>query len=147
MSQKAERIIAVDFDGTIVDHEFPYIGNLKPGAKRVLNKWAEEGISVIIWTCRQQVDRELGGQADTFAVRKFLDDNGIMYDAVNEQSPKIPFRLHCAKVFADLYIDDRNMGGFPGWTFTEKAVESFYKTGDWRNTFLQYEEASLFEKE
>ena len=147
MKKTIPRIIAVDFDGTIVDHEFPKIGALKPGAKEVLNKWNEEGVEVIIWTCRNQVDPECGPEADIFAVRNFLNDNGIKFTTINEHAPGMPFRLQSAKAYADLYIDDRNMGGFPGWKFTERAVEAFYKNGDWRATWLEHDESALFEKE
>lgn len=135
-----DRIIAVDFDGTIVDHEFPDIGKLKPGAKKTLNKWHKDGISVIIWTCRNQVDPECGVNSTIFAVRKFLDANGIKYATINEHAPVMPFRLQSTKVFADMYIDDRNMGGFPGWDITVKAVKAFYKNGDWKDTYLVHNE-------
>jgi hypothetical protein len=142
-----KKIIAVDFDGTIVEHKFPHIGQLQPGAKRVLNKWHDEGIQVIIWTCRNQVAPEWGPNADLSAVRKFLENNDIKFATINEQAPGIGFRMHSPKVYADMYIDDRNLGGFPGWTFVEKAVESFYANDkSWREVFLTYEPATLFPK-
>lgn len=142
-----KRIIAIDFDGTIVDHRFPEIGKLKPHARRVINKWYDNGTEIIIWTCRNNSDPECGPLSDTLAVRKFLEENGVKYTTINEQAPAIPFRLHAPKVFADLYIDDRNVGGFPGWQFIEKAVEAFYEDGDWRRTYLEYDETRLFDEE
>lgn len=133
-----KRIIGVDFDGTIVDHKFPKIGKLKPGAKEVLNKWHDEGIDVVVWTCRNNVDlKEWGKEATLRGVQDFLDDNGIKYSAVNENSPSVGFRLEARKIYADLYIDDRNLGGFPGWDFVKDAVDSFYKYGDWREYALE----------
>jgi len=128
---KLEKIIAVDFDGTIVEHKFPEIGELIPGAKETLNKWHEQGIQVIIWTCRNQVDPACGEDSTIFAARKFLDENRIKYATINEHAPRMPFRLCSTKVFADMYIDDRNFGGFPGWAFINYAVALFYKTGNW----------------
>jgi predicted mannosyl-3-phosphoglycerate phosphatase (HAD superfamily) len=145
---KQGKIVAVDFDGTVVDHEFPKIGKLKPHAKEVLNRWYDEGIDVIIWTCRNNVDEPAWGKEGTLrGVMDFLDENGIKYVAINENAPSIPFRLQSRKVYADLYIDDRNVGGFPGWVFVDRAVKAFYETGDWRNTYLEHEEATLFEKQ
>lgn len=136
MGQRVNKIIAVDFDGTIVGHRFPGIGDLKPGAKETLQKWHDQGIEVIIWTCRNQVDPECGVDADIFAARKFLIENDIKFSTINEHAPSMPFRLHSAKVFADMYIDDRNLGGFPGWDFVDKAVERFYVNKDWSETNL-----------
>jgi hypothetical protein len=46
---------------------------------------------------------------------KFLDDNGIHYDSVNENHPSMGFWLQSRKIFADVYIDDRNLGGVHDW--------------------------------
>lgn len=131
------KIIAVDFDGTIVDHEFPGIGKLKPGAKDVLNKWHDQGIKVIIWTCRDDVDDSLGEQSTLEAVKKFLAENDIKYDTINEMSTVQPFRLSSPKVYADIYIDDRNFGGFNvGWKFIDEAVQKFYELDrDWHKVY------------
>lgn len=137
---KDNKIIAVDFDGTIVDHDFPRIGKLKEGAKRVLNKWHDEGIKVIVWTCRNNVDLpEWGKDATIRGVQDFLDENGIKYDTINEMSTSQAFRLNSRKVYADLYIDDRNLGGFRGWDITDIMVSEFYRLGSWDFVALNIE--------
>ena len=43
-------IIAVDFDGTIVEHKYPYIGEEKPFAVETLKQMAADGHHLILWT-------------------------------------------------------------------------------------------------
>lgn len=125
MLPKKKIIIAVDFDGTIVEHKFPAIGRLMPGAKQVLDKWYKEGHDIIIWTCRNISEpfHPEWTDAPISAVKRFLDDNDIKYTAINSDSPNIGFYLQARKIYADVYIDDKNLGGFPGWDVAEFLVE------------------------
>jgi len=102
-------IIAVDFDGTIVEHKFPAIGELLPGAKETISTLKELGHTIIIFTCR--------GGSELLNCKDFLDANRIPYDYLNENAPidVIGFKPF-PKVYADVYIDDKNFGGFPGWS-------------------------------
>lgn len=124
-------IIAIDFDGTVVQHEFPNIGELMPGAKRVINKWHDMGYHILIWTCRNnyEPDHPEWDQAPIGAVAKFCNEQGLQITGINQQQPGLGFYLESRKIFANIYIDDRNLGGFPGWDFTEKAVERYFKNG------------------
>jgi len=90
-------IVAVDFDGTIVEDAFPQIGSLIPGAKKALVELAKAGKKIIIWTCR-------GGE-DLEEMVDWLKANEIPFDAVNENI--VDFTT-ARKVYADIYIDDRN---------------------------------------
>jgi len=96
--------IAIDFDGTIVDHKYPEIGNLKPNAKEVINALVEDGHTIIIWTCRAGVKEQ--------EAANFLLKNGIRFHYINENSKEVlsQFDGDCRKVFGDVYIDDRNIG-------------------------------------
>lgn len=102
-------ILAIDFDGTIVDHIYPEIGELKPNAKEIINRLHEEGHEIIIWTCRN-------GEHEV-KVREFLDLNGIKFHTINEHLPRIldMFDNDCRKIYGDIYIDDRMLGGLPPW--------------------------------
>jgi len=105
------KIIAIDFDGTIVHDNFPGIGELKPNAKHVINKLHQEGYFIIVWTCRTQ---NRGAEAE-----QFLIDNGIKFDKINESCPVNVDKfsgLDTRKVFADLYIDDKGLILLPDWT-------------------------------
>lgn len=108
-------IIAIDFDGTIVEDRYPDIGELKPDAKEVINRLSERH-HIIIWTCRR-------GEAIR-AMYRFLDAAGVTFHAVNIPHPK-NVEKHMGdtrKVFADVYIDDHNIGGLPSWTEIEKII-------------------------
>ena len=95
------KIIAVDFDGTLVQHEYPYIG--EPIYYTIVKLKAEQiqGAKVILWTCR--VGKELD------AAVQWCEDMGIHLDAVNENLPEIldGFGGDTRKIFANEYWDDR----------------------------------------
>lgn len=109
-------IIAIDFDGTIVENKFPNIGALKPHAKVAINYLHDSlGAKIIIWTSRTL-------RPDLNAATDFLKKNGIRYDAINVNY-FIPFPNH-PKLYADIYIDDRQAGGLPDdWTDILKLIE------------------------
>jgi hypothetical protein len=112
-----KKIIAIDFDGTIVEHDFPRTGKLMPKAKSTINYLHKQGHRIIIWTCRNNSEpsHQDWDQAPVGKVMEFLDENGIRYDCVNENHPDMGFWLESRKIFTDVYIDDKNLGGFPGW--------------------------------
>ena len=100
--------IAVDFDGTIVEDNYPKIGKEKLFAFDTLKKLQEKGHRLILWTYRN-------GKALDEAVA-FCKENGIVFYAVNKSFPEEDFDLkYSRKINADLFIDDRNVGGFLGW--------------------------------
>lgn len=100
--------IAVDFDGTIVENKYPYIGKPVLFAVETLKKLEEEGHQLILWTYRT------GPELD-HAVN-FCEDLGIKFYAVNQSYPEEIFDNSLSrKIQADLFIDDRNIGGLMGW--------------------------------
>ncbi len=103
-------IIAVDFDGTIVEHRYPAIGNEQPFAIETLKKLTEEGHRLILWTVRE-------GRLLDEAVM-FCRERGLEFYAVNRDYPeeeKSRNNHFSRKLKADLWIDDRNLGGLPDW--------------------------------
>ncbi|WP_370476943.1 BT0820 family HAD-type phosphatase [Tamlana flava] len=101
-------IIAVDFDGTIVEDAYPKIGKPVLFAFETLKKLQEDGHRLILWTYR------CGSRLDEAV--KFCKDKGITFYAVNKSFPEEEFSNDISrKINADLFIDDRNIGGFPGW--------------------------------
>ena len=108
-------IIAIDFDGTICQNKYPEIGEPMPLAIESIKELRERGHDLILWTCRQ-------GELLDNAV-KWCKEHDIPFDLVNEHEPnnlKAFGGVSGNKVFADIYIDDHNLGGFPGW---ERAME------------------------
>jgi len=100
--------IAVDFDGTIVEHEYPSIGKEKLFAFRTLKELEKKGARLILWTFR--AGKELDDAVE------FCRKNGIEFYAVNKNYPEeVIDESTSRKIDADIYIDDKNIGGFPGW--------------------------------
>jgi hydroxymethylpyrimidine pyrophosphatase-like HAD family hydrolase len=99
-------IIAIDFDGTIVEHDFPRIGKLREGARDAICNLYFGGHIIIIWTCRDNLYL-----SDMIL---FLDKNDIPYHAVNKNADCLTFDTG-RKIYADVYIDDRNIGGVLSW--------------------------------
>lgn len=101
-------IIAVDFDGTIVEDAYPGIGKPMLFAFETLKKLQDEGHRLILWTYRY------GKKLDEAVA--FCKENGITFYAVNKSFPEEEFNNEVSrKINADLFIDDRNIGGFYGW--------------------------------
>ena len=102
-------VIAVDFDGTIVTHEYPRIGKPIPFAIQTLLKLQQEDHhQLILWTVREG---ELLKEAVEYCASK-----GLEFYAVNSNYPEEDATQPTnRKVSADLYIDDRNLGGIPDW--------------------------------
>lgn len=111
-------IIAIDFDGTIVEDAYPKIGQPMIFAFDTMKKLQDEGHRLILWTYRN-------GNRLREAVA-FCKDNGIEFYAVNKNYPeevydeKTPRKIH-----ADVFIDDRNVGGFIGWTEIHKQIFNY----------------------
>ncbi len=100
--------IAVDFDGTLVEDEYPRIGRPIIFAFDTLKKLQDEGHRLILWTYRK-------GSALEEAV-KFCEENGIVFYAVNKSFPEEEFDAsYSRKIHADIFIDDRNIGGLKSW--------------------------------
>lgn len=103
-------IIAVDFDGTINSAEWPALGRPLPFCADTLRKLKAAGHYIIIWTCRE-------GKEQTAAVNWLLEHE-IPFDRINDHYPAniTKYGGDARKVFADLYIDDRQLGGLPDWS-------------------------------
>lgn len=104
-------IIAVDFDGTIVEHKYPRIGKELPFAIATLKQLQAEHHQLILWSVREG---ELLDEAVTFC-----RDRGLEFYAVNANHPDEQVSKEvtspCRKLRADLFIDDRNIGTLPDW--------------------------------
>lgn len=103
-------IIAVDFDGTIVTHEYPKIGKEIPFATQTLKMLINDGHRLILWSVRE-------GQLLEDAVN-WCRERGLEFYAVNKDYPeeeKANNNHFSRKLKADMWIDDRNVGGLPDW--------------------------------
>lgn len=125
------KIIAVDFDGTLVENKWPEIG--APIEKNIAKVKAEQeaGAKIILWTNRvgEPLEKALA----------FCEAQGIHLDAVNKNLPEIikAFGTDCRKIFANEYWDDRAV------PMSEKDIGEF---SDGFHTFnsLYYQRLILF---
>ncbi|MCQ2334442.1 MAG: hypothetical protein MJZ89_01240 [Paludibacteraceae bacterium] len=111
--------IAVDFDGTIVTHEYPRIGKPIPFAIETLKKLIlEDHHQVILWSVREG---DLLKEAVDYCASK-----GVEFYAVNSNYPEEVTGRNTAprKLTADLFIDDRNLGGIPDWGVIYQMIKS-----------------------
>ena len=124
------KVIAVDFDGTIVEHSYPRIGKEMMFAFATLKELKKKGHKLILWTYR---DGHLLDEAV-----EYCRANGVEFYAVNKSYPEEVYDLSISrKINADIFIDDRNVGGFLGWSkiwqtlkhtiITRKRVKAFSK--------------------
>ena len=101
MARSESKIIAVDFDGTCVEHEYPNIGLEVEGAVETLQKLVKKGHRIILFTMRS------GDKLDA-AVRWFKERRielwGINRNPEQEEWTSSP------KPFANIYIDDAAIG-------------------------------------
>lgn len=95
------KIIAVDFDGTIVTHAYPGIGREVPNAIRVLKKLQDQGTQLILWTMRS-------GDKLQEAV-DFCASKGITFWGIN-RNPAQHEWTDSPKAYAAIYIDDAALG-------------------------------------
>ncbi len=108
-------VIALDFDGTCVEEQYPNIGNALPGVVQTLHAFLAKKHKLILWTCRE-------GQELEDAVQWFREREIDLY-AVNETPVEYDFRkVPGRKVLADVYIDDRSFGQLPSWSTIHREI-------------------------
>lgn len=109
--------IAVDFDGTIVEHKYPDIGEELLFAIETLKELQRQQHQIILWTFRS--DQELEEAVE------YCSHRGLEFYAINKNFPEEVFDdTMSRKINADLYIDDRNLGGFPGWGVVFEMIQN-----------------------
>lgn len=106
--------IAIDYDGTITekDSSYPNAGTIRKDAKRVIKKLKEQGNILCLWTCRSWTDGTLQ------IAKEALEKEGLEFDFYN----KSPFSTGSPKIVADIYIDDRMLGGTVNWDWIERQL-------------------------
>ena len=130
-------IIAIDFDGTLVEHRYPEIGREIPFAFETLRRLQQDKHRLILWTVREGrlLDEALA----------FCRERGIEFYAVNRDYPeeeKGANRHYSRKLKADLFIDDRNLGGLPDWgTIYEMVTQKL----SYEDLMRKYEEESYYD--
>ncbi len=121
---KKSLLLSIDFDGTVVEHKFPLVGKFLPGAVRVLKRLQSSGHRLILNTCREDNEGPLRNKKYLSEAVVACNNVGVDFVSVNENRVEDEFRSSelRRKVYADIYIDDRNLGGFPGWDAVEMTI-------------------------
>lgn len=131
-------LIAVDFDGTIVEHKYPAIGREIPFAIETLKKLNAERHKLILWSVRE-------GRLLDEAVA-FCRERGLEFYAVNRDYPeeeKGQNNHYSRKLKVDLFIDDRNLGGLPDWG---TIYEMIHGKMTYEDLLHKYERESVVQK-
>ncbi len=130
-------IIAVDFDGTIVEHKYPEIGNERPFATYTLRKLIEDRHRLILWTVRR--GKELQEAVD------WCKERGVEFYAVNRNFPEETVEPHggYSKINAELFIDDCNLGGIPDWG---KIYQMINEGKSWKEIYAESNEEKTAKK-
>ncbi|MCL7755058.1 BT0820 family HAD-type phosphatase [Polaribacter sp. Z022] len=124
-------IIAVDFDGTIVEDAYPKVGKEMIFAFDTLKRLQGQGHRLILWTYRS------GRKLDEAVA--FCKENGLEFYAVNKNFPEEEYdEKYSRKIHADLFIDDRNVGGFLGWTAIHKAIFNYEPPAKKKKGFFSF---------
>jgi hypothetical protein len=96
-------IVAIDFDGTIVDHRYPAVGGPVPGALQWMKRFQSLGAKLVLWTMRS------GGRTDgTDPLKDAVDycrESGVEFWGVNE-NPEQHDWTASPKAYAHVYVDD-----------------------------------------
>jgi hypothetical protein len=122
--QEEGKTIAVDFDGTIVEHAYPGIGKEMMFAFATLKELQNRGHKLILWSFRE-------GELLNEAVN-YCKNQGIEFYAINKSYPEEQLNETTSrKIHADIFIDDRNIGGFPGWPDVFQMLHP--ESGDYRH--------------
>ena len=118
-------VIAVDFDGTIVENKYPEIGQERPFAIETLKMLQADRHRLVLWSCRE-------GQLLDEALQ-WCRERGVEFYAANRDYPEETTDNNphfTRKLKADLFIDDRNVGGLPDWGTIYRMVSHGKK---WRH--------------
>jgi len=116
---KFRATISIDYDDTIVYQDFPNTGTIKPNAVEVINRLYDEGHHILIWTCRSYENVK--------TAKRYLIECGVRFHLINENLPSNieKYGGDTRKMSADIYIDDRQLGGIPeDWLEIERIVKN-----------------------
>lgn len=131
-------VIAIDFDGTIVEHCYPAIGEEKPFAIETLKMLIRDRHQLILWSVRE-------GQLLEEAVQ-WCRERGVEFWAVNRDYPEEDSRYNqhfSRKLKADIFIDDRNLGGLPDWGTIYQMITHHQSWQEKIHDLAQSEKSSL----
>ena len=105
-------VVAVDFDGTCVEHRYPAVGPEVPNAVAWLKFFAHNGVKIILYTMRSDerpFPNHVGSDHTLSDAIKWFEERGIPLFGINE-NPDQGQWTRSRKVYANVYIDDAAAG-------------------------------------
>uniref|UniRef100_A0AAU7PFF4 HAD-like superfamily protein n=1 Tax=Burkholderia phage vB_BgluM-SURPRISE13 TaxID=3159457 RepID=A0AAU7PFF4_9VIRU len=120
-------VFGIDFDGTIVENDFPYVGKPNPGAIEVLQELSKVGVKLILITMRS--DDKLHEAV------VYCNKNNVNFWGINE-NPEQEKWSNSPKIYATVYVDDANAGIPLKMGSNEKPCVDWAKL---RDLFVQWE--------
>lgn len=102
--------ICIDFDGCVTEGDwFPEVAPIIPDAVKTINLWYNQGHTIVFSSCRSGIAQQ--------AAEVALNLHGVRYHHFNENIPSRieQYQDDSRKIGADFYIDDKQIGGMPGW--------------------------------
>lgn len=130
-------LIAIDFDGTVVEHKYPAIGKERPFAVETLKKLQDDGHKLIMWSVRS-------GDRLQEAV-DWCRERGLEFYAVNRDFPEENIETNenfSRKLAVDMFIDDRNLGGLPDWGTIYQMIKNKLSYSDLADHYEEDPEVS-----
>ncbi len=127
--------IAVDFDGTIVTHRYPEIGEEIPFATDTLKMLIADKHRLILWSVRE-------GELLDEAI-EWCRERGVEFYATNRDYPEETRENNPSfsrKLKVDMFIDDRNVGGLPDWGVIYRMVS---KGTTWNDLLAEAESGQM----
>tara|TARA_A100001515_G_scaffold1122_2_gene1032 strand:+ start:145 stop:513 length:369 start_codon:yes stop_codon:yes gene_type:complete len=107
MVSKDKKTIAVDFDGTLCEYDFPGIGKQTDDQKKLMEKLIElrlSGHKLILYTCRGD-NEKYPCLSDAI---KWCKEQGLEFDSINKNIPSFKKKSGPSpKPVADIYLDDK----------------------------------------
>ena len=127
-------IIAIDFDNTIAEVTVENgivtkINEPLPGAIETIEALYKAGHELIVWTCRDDIPSAFLYFIEEMNAWLYEHKVNHCFSGINEQSEgwnkhAIWSQASSRKIYADMYIDDKNFGGFPGWNVIAQELLS-----------------------
>ena len=127
-------LIAVDFDGTIVEHKYPEIGEEIPFATDTLKMLIKDRHQLILWTVRE-------GKLLEEAIQ-WCKARGVEFYAINKDFPEEDVTKnpqYSRKLKVEMFIDDRNLGGLPDWGTIYRMIT---RNKSWNDLIIEAEMGS-----
>jgi hypothetical protein len=132
-------VIAVDFDGTIVEHKYPKIGEELPFATETLKMLIRDQHKLILWSVREG---ELLEEAVEWCRKRGVEFYAVNRDYPEENGEKSNSSFS-RKLKADIWIDDRNIGGLPDWGEIYHMIKSGNPFSRYSNSNHHYQDNNV----